>query len=88
MNTAFLLMARYNGLPVIPVDVVCKDYFPHLSVEKFLRKALAGEISLPIVRMESSQKTAKGVPINDLAAYLDKQIETARKECAQLKRSA
>ena len=86
MNTVFLLMARYNGLPIIPVDVVCRDYFQHLNVEKFLRKVLAGEISLPIVRMESSQKCAKGVPINDLAAYLDKQIEEARKECEQLKR--
>jgi hypothetical protein len=86
MNTVFLLMARYNGLPVIPVDVVCRDYFRHLNVEKFLRKVLAGEISLPIVRMEVSQKSAKGVPINDLAAYLDRRIEEARKECEQLKR--
>ena len=88
MNTVFLLMARYDGLPIIPVDVVCEDYFSHLTPEKFLRKVLAAEISLPIVRIEDSQKTAKGVPINDLAAYLDKQIEAARKECEQLKRSA
>jgi hypothetical protein len=88
MNTLFLLMARYNGLPVIPVEFVCQDYFQHLTPEKFLRKVLAAEISLPIVRMESSQKCAKGVPINDLAAYLDKQIEAARKECEQLKRVA
>jgi hypothetical protein len=88
MNTLFLLMARYNGLPVIPVEFVCQDYFQHLTPEKFLRKVLAAEISLPILRMESSQKCAKGVPINDLAAYLDKQIEAARKECEQLKRVA
>ena len=88
MNTLLLLMARYNGLPIIPVDVVCRDYFQHLTPEKFLRKVLAAEISLPIVRMELSQKCAKGVPINDLAAYLDKQIEAARKECEQLKRVA
>ena len=56
MNTAFLLMARYDGLPIIPVDVVCKDYFAHLTVEKFLRKVLSGEISLPIVRMEGKSK--------------------------------
>jgi Pyocin activator protein PrtN len=77
-------MARHNGLPVIPMDVVCSDYFQHLTPEKFLRKALAGEIALPIVRMESSQKTAKGVPIADLAEYLDRQIALARKERDQL----
>jgi hypothetical protein len=88
MNTTFLLMAQYNGLAVIPVEYVCRDYFRHLTVEKFLRKVLAGEIPLPIVRMESSQKCAKGVPINDLAAYLDKKIAAAQKECEQLKLSA
>ena len=84
----FLLMARYNGLPLIPVDIVRRDYFQHLTPEKFLRKVLAAEISLPIVRMELSQKCAKGVSINDLAAYLDKRIEAAHKECEQLKRCA
>jgi hypothetical protein len=87
MNTVFFLMAQY-GMPVIPIESVCHDYFRHLSVEKFLRKVLAGEISLPIVRMEGSQKSAKGVHVNDLAAYLDKQTEAARKECEQLKRPA
>jgi hypothetical protein len=85
MNTAFLLMARYDGLPIIPVDVVCRDYFQHLTVDKFLRKVLSGEISIPVVRIENSQKSTKGVSISDLAVYLDKQIEVARKECEQLR---
>jgi len=88
MKTSFLLMAQYDGLAVIPVEWVCRDYFRHLTVDKFLRKVLVGEISLPIVRIESSQKAAKGIHINDLAAYLDKQADAARKECEQLKRSA
>jgi Pyocin activator protein PrtN len=88
MKTSFLLMAQYDGLAVIPVEWVCRDYFRHLTVEKFLRKVLVGEISLPIVRIEGSQKAAKGIHINDLAAYLDKQADAARKECEQLKRSA
>jgi Pyocin activator protein PrtN len=88
MKTSFLLMAQYDGLAVIPVEWVCRDYFRHLTVEKFPRKVLAGEISLPVVRVEGSQKAAKGIHVNDLAAYLDKQTEAARKECEQLKRSA
>lgn len=84
MKTAFLLVAQYDGLAVIPVDRVVRDYFAPLTVEEFLRKALKGEIKLPIVRMYGSQKAAKGVNINDLADYLDKQTEAARKECAQL----
>ena len=82
-------MAQYNSLAVIPVEYICRDYFRHLTVEKFLRKVLAGEINLPIVRLDgTSQKTAKGIHVNDLAAYLDKQTAAARKECEQLKRAA
>ena len=88
VNTAFLLMAQYGGIAIIPLEWVCRDYFRHLTIEKFLRKVLAGEISIPVVRMEGSQKCAKGIHVNDLAAYLDRQTELARKECEQLKRAA
>lgn len=84
MNTAFLLMAQYNGAAVIPVEDVCRDYFRHLTVEKFLRKTLAGEIRLPIVRMEGSQKAARGVHLTDLATYLDRKRAEAVKECKQI----
>jgi hypothetical protein len=84
MNTAFLLAARHDAQPVIPVETVCRDYFRHLTVDKFIRKANSGEIALPLVRMEGSQKSAKGVHLNDLAAYLDKRHEAARKELSQI----
>ncbi|WP_321346408.1 pyocin activator PrtN family protein [Halopseudomonas oceani] len=73
MKTLFLLMAQYDGLSIIPLDRVCADYFSHLSVEKLQRKVMAAEIDLPIVRMEGSQKAAKGVHLQDLAQYLDNQ---------------
>lgn len=88
MKTSFMLMAQYDGLAIIPVELVCRDYFRHLTVEKFLRKVLVGDISIPVVRMEGSQKAAKGVHVSDLAAYLDKRADAARKECEQLRRSA
>jgi hypothetical protein len=85
-NTSFLLMAQYNGAAVVPLELVCRDYFRHLSVPKLLRKILAGQIKLPIVRIEDSQKAAKGVHLSDLAEYLDGQRRKALKECAQLSR--
>ncbi len=84
MNTAFLLMAQYGGRAIIPVDDVCRDYFSHLTPEKFVRKVSLGEIVIPLVRMEGSQKSAKGVHLTDLAAYIDERTEAARKECRQL----
>jgi hypothetical protein len=82
--TVFLLMAQYHGKAVISVDEVCRDYFPHLDSTKFIRKVGAGDIAIPMIRMEASQKTAKGVHINDLAEYIDRQAHAARKECRQL----
>ena len=84
MNTAFILMAQYNGRAIIPLDQVCKDYFTHLTTEMFQRKVLAGQIQIPITRLEPSQKSAKGIHITDLAVYLDLQRAAAVKECNQL----
>jgi hypothetical protein len=82
--TVFLLMAQYHGKAVISVDEICRDYFPHLDSAKFIRKVGAGDIVIPMIRIEASQKTAKGVHINDLAEYIDRQADAARKECRQL----
>jgi hypothetical protein len=82
--TVFLLMAQYHGKAVISVDEICRDYFPHLDSAKFIRKVGAGDIVIPMIRMEASQKTAKGVHVNDLADYIDRQAIAARKECWQL----
>lgn len=46
-----------------------------------------GQIKLPITRLETSQKSARGIHIADLAQYLDQQREAARKECAQLNKT-
>jgi hypothetical protein len=86
MNTVFLLMAQYNGAAIIPVEAVCRDYFSHLTVDKFVRKVSAGEIQIPLVRMEASQKAAKGIHLTDLAVYLDERRAAAIKECQQLHR--
>lgn len=80
MNTLYLLMAQYDGQAVVPLERVRQDFFSHLSIEKFNRKLSSGVIALPIVRLETSQKTARGVHLQDLAAYLDKRRDVAVRE--------
>ncbi len=85
MNTAFLLMAQYDAQAVIPLATVVRDYFPHLSTDKFLRKVAIGEIKIPLLRIEAgSQKAAKGVHLTDLAQYLDDRRAAALKEAKQM----
>lgn len=80
MNTLFLLMAQYDGMAVIPLEFVCRDYLG-LSFEKAKQKQLSGELDLPIVRLGTkSQKAALGVHLSDLADYIDKQRNEAATE--------
>jgi len=86
MNTAFLLMAQYEGKAIIPIEQVCRDYFSHLTPPKLVQKISAGEIAIPLVRIDASQKCAKGVHLTDLATYLDARVEAARREMIALTR--
>jgi hypothetical protein len=62
------------------VKQVCQDYFSHMRVNKLIQKLTIGEIPIPLVRMEASQKCAKGVFLVDLADYLDARIAATRKQ--------
>lgn len=84
MNTLFLLMAQYGATAVVPLDVVCRDYFPHLVPAKLAEKITKGEIPLPMTRIETSQKTAKGFHIQHLADYIDARAAAAKKEWTQI----
>lgn len=67
-----------------PLEMVCHDYFSHLTPSHFARQATDGEIDVPVVRIETSQKAAKSIHINDLAAWIDARHAAAVKECDQL----
>jgi hypothetical protein len=86
MKTSLILMAQYDSRAVIPVELVCRDYFQHLTPEKFIRKCSSGELKIPLLRVEGSQKCAKGVHLQDLADYLDERRAAAVKEIQQLTR--
>ncbi|MEX3957345.1 pyocin activator PrtN family protein [Trinickia sp. EG282A] len=61
----------------------CRDYLAPLAVPTLLRKISGGEIRLPLVRMGTSQKGAKCVHVEDLAAYIDVLRAAAVKESEQ-----
>lgn len=80
MKTLLLLMAHYDGQVIIPLERLCSDYFTHLTPEKLKMKVAAGQIDLPLVKLEESQKSARGVHVNDLADYLDARHRSAKAE--------
>jgi Pyocin activator protein PrtN len=85
LQKMFIHAARRSlGKAIIPIDQVCRDYFSHLTPPKLVQKISAGEIAIPLVRIETSQKCAKGVHLTDLASYLDARVEAARREMTAL----
>lgn len=84
MNTAFILMAQYGARAVIPIEDVCRDYFSHLTPAQFMRRVSAGQIDLPVTRIETSQKSARGVHVSDLARWIDDRRAAAVKEADQM----
>ncbi|MER8948791.1 pyocin activator PrtN family protein [Mesorhizobium sp. M0955] len=66
---------------------VCKDYFSHLTLTKFLRKVSTGEIELPLTRAEEARRVPKAFISSDLASYLDKRRKMALSEVRAFRRS-
>lgn len=84
-RTIFMLMAQYDGKPMIPAETACRDFFAPLTYQTFLRKVQDGEIALPLVKMERSQKGARMIHLADLAAYIDVRRDAAVEEMRKLR---
>lgn len=79
MNTAMMLMVAYNGRPDLDVKTVAENHF-NLTEGKFLKKVNDHEIDLPVIRLEdASQKARRIVMLVDLADFLDKKADEARR---------
>ncbi|WP_367599280.1 pyocin activator PrtN family protein [Pseudomonas fulva] len=83
-RSSWLGQREYSGTPVISLEQVLADYITHLMRLISQRKVLPREIRLPIIRLELSQKSARGLHIADLALQMEQQRGVARRECAQL----
>jgi Pyocin activator protein PrtN len=79
MKTILMLLAKHEDA-VISAETCCREYFAPLTLPVFMRKVSAGEIDLPVVKMEASQKGARVVHLEDLAAYIDRRRDAAAKE--------
>lgn len=80
MNTVFLLMAEYETSQ-IPLSVVAEKFLS-ISPSWADKKANLGELPFPTYR--DNQKSGRLVHISDLAEWIDKKRETAKKEFNQL----
>lgn len=86
-NNTLVLSSVCSAEPIKrnpPVSIRAGWISTHLTLVKFLRKISDGQIPLPLVRIETSQKSAKGVHLQDLADYLDARRKVAQREYQQM----
>lgn len=81
MNDYFTLVGKYGHEVMIPSETVARDFFD-IDKSKFHEKVARGEIDLPIMKMYDSQKSPRGVHILDLASYLGKRRDEAKRRYA------
>lgn len=80
MNTIFLLMAEYETSQ-IPLSIVAEKFLS-ISPAWADKKANLGELPFPTYR--DNQKSGRLVHIIDLAEWIDKKREIAKKEFEHL----
>lgn len=79
INTYQMLFICYMS-PIIPLEVVVRDYLKYMSIEIAKRKAFKQELPFPVIRLGDKQKASWAVNIADLSQYIDKQTEIAQED--------
>lgn len=78
MNTVFLLMAEFETA-TIPLSQIAERYL-HMNASTANRKAIYGKLDIPTFKMDDGQKSPRFVHVQDLAEFIDKKREQAKKE--------
>ncbi len=71
MNTMQFLAMQYNFKPLVPLEVVAKDYLATISQTELHRKARTQQLGFACVNTGSDKRPRYFVPIESLAAWVD-----------------
>lgn len=78
LRTVDCLFMKYQET-FVPLELIGKDFFSHLSKAKLLEKARNQQFPFACFRIDDSQKAPYFVNIKDLARVLDNQYIDAAK---------
>lgn len=79
-KTEMLLLVKYES-PTIPLDRICDEYFG-CARGTAKQRAKAGTLPVPAFRLGTSQKLPWMIKVSDLANFIDKTYEEAKREWA------
>lgn len=79
MNKIEMMLLMKFESPVIPLDKICYDYFG-CSKNTAKQRAKSGTLPIPAFRLGKSQKLPWMINIQDLAHFIEKNSNEAKKE--------
>lgn len=87
LNSQFVLYSiltmRYQ-MPFVPLEVILKDYFPHLNKQSANKQAARQSLPFPVFKADSSQKSPYLVDLQLFAIYLHNQSQISAKDWSNL----
>lgn len=78
-DSSFLLAMKYQS-PVVPLEVIVKDFLPHLNIETAKKRAALQDLPFPTFKAEDSKKAPYMVNITDVAIWLNKQSQISKQD--------
>ena len=78
-DSSFLLAMKYQS-PVVPLEVIVKDFLPHLNIETAKKRAALQNLPFPAFKAEDSKKAPYMVDIKHLAVWLNQQSQISAQD--------
>lgn len=79
-NTEQMLIMRYGFNPLVPLDLVAKDYLNDVSAKHYEKQAREGNLPFPVVVNGKGKATTYHVHVKALALWIDKVSDIAAKD--------
>lgn len=78
MNTTFALLARFES-PTVELKAVCQEFFG-ITPKTAEQRAKACDFPVPTFKLRDSERSPTLIKVEDLAAYIDKKYEQAKRD--------
>ncbi len=78
-DSSLLLGMKYKS-SVVALEVVVKDFLPHLNIETAKKRAAVQDLPFPTFKAEDSNKAPYMVNITDVAIWLNKQSQISKQD--------
>ncbi|WLG12822.1 pyocin activator PrtN family protein [Psychrobacter cibarius] len=79
-NTEQMLIMRYGFNPLIPLDLVAKDYLRDTTIKQYEKQARDSNLPFPVVINGKGKATTYHVHVKALVQWIDNAAEVAAKD--------